>query len=129
MSMRTFAITLPADTNNHNLYSLIVGQVSGSNQHGYGLAQGGTNETGITGAIPTDGILPDRGNFLEIQTSSTNTGTVSINDSNNANTTGEVVAAGGVYSRAFTTNCICFKDYFVQGSANSQVLRATLGWT
>ena len=88
---RTFKITLPADTNNHNLYSLIVGQVSGTNIQGYGLAQGGTNETGITGAIPSSGILPDRGTFLEIQADGANANTLTINDSNYANTTGKVI--------------------------------------
>jgi hypothetical protein len=118
---RTFTITLPADTSNHNLYSLIVGQVSGTNVFGYGLAQGGTNETGITGAIPTSGILPDRGTFLEIQADSANMSTLTINDSNYANTTGKILAASGVFSITNTRNAICFKDYFLQGGEASQV--------
>lgn len=117
---RTFKITLPADTNNHNLYSLIVGQVSGTNIQGFGLAQGGTNETGITGAIPSSGILPDRGTFLEIQADGANANTLTINDSNYANTTGKVINAGDVFSVSASRNTICYKDYFLAGGANSQ---------
>jgi hypothetical protein len=123
---RTFKITLPADTNNHNLYSLIVGQVSSSNPHGYGLAQGGTNETGITGAIPSSGILPDRGTFLEIQADAANANTLTINDSNNANTTGKVINATDVFSVTSSRNTTCFKDYFIQGGANSQKFEVRL---
>src|ERR1700679_1823959 len=95
---RTFKLTLPADTSNHNLFSLIVGKVSNTNIQGYGLAQGGTDETGITGAIPASGILPDRGIFLEIQADSANANTLTVNDSNSANTTGKVLNTGDVFS-------------------------------
>ena len=117
---RTFKLTLPADTNNHNLFSLIVGTAS------YGLVNGGTNETGITGAIPTDGILPDRGIFLEIQADSGNANTLTINDSNNANTTGKVLNATDVFSVSSGRNTICFKDYFLQGGAASQACEVRL---
>lgn len=120
MSFRTFKLTLPADTNNHNLFSLIVGQVSNTNIQGYGLAQGGTNETGITGAIPTNGILPDRGFFLEIQADSGNASTLTVNDSNFTNTTGKVLNASDTFSISSSRNIICFKDYFLKGGANSQ---------
>lgn len=123
---RTFKITLPADTNNHNLYSLIVGQVSGTNPYGYGLAQGGTNKTGITGAIPTSGILPDRGTFLEIFGDLSNVSTLTVNDSNYANTTGKVLNAGDIFSVSNDRNTICFKNYFLQGGANSQVCEVRL---
>jgi hypothetical protein len=126
MSFRTFKITLPADTNNHNLYSLIVGQVSSSNIGGYGLAQGGTNETGIMGAIPSFGILSDRGDFMEIQADSANSSTLTVNDSNYANTTGKVLNAGDVFSLAVSRNSICFKDYYLQGGASSQALEVRL---
>lgn len=126
MSFRTFKITLPADTANHNLYSLIVGQVSSTNIQGYGLAQGGTNETGITGAIPTSGILPDRGVFLEIQADPGNANTLTVNDNNNANTTGKVLNGGDVFSVTASRNTICYKDYFLQGGANSQVCEVRL---
>jgi hypothetical protein len=117
---RTFKIALPADTNNHNLFSLIVGTPSGTNVQGYGLAQGGTDETGITGAIPSSGILPDRGTSMEIQADSANANTLTINDRNNANTTGKVLSSGDVFDVESSRNTICFKDYFLQGGANSQ---------
>jgi hypothetical protein len=126
MSFRTFKVTLPADTNNHNLYSLLVGQVSKTNPSGYGLAQGGTNETGITGAIPTSGILDDRGNFMEIQADSGNSSTVTVNDNNNANTTGKVLNAGDVFSVSSDRNSTSFKDYYLQGGASSQVFEVRL---
>jgi len=117
---RTFKITLPADTNNHNLFSLIVGTSS------YGLIQGGTNETGITGAIPTDSILSDRGSFLEIQADSGNANTLTINDRNNANTTGKILNATDVFSVSNDRNTICFKDYLLQGGAASQAMEVRL---
>lgn len=123
---RTFKLTLPADTNNHNLYSLIVGKVSNTNIQGYGLAQGGTDETGITGAIPSSGILPDRGTFLEVQADSANGSTLTINDSNNANTTGKVLNPGDTFDVDSSRNTICFKDYFLQGGANSQACEVRL---
>lgn len=111
---RTFKLTLPADTNNHNLFSLIVGTAN------YGLVNGGTNETGITGAIPSSGILPDRGTFIEIQADSTNANTLTVNDSNYANTTGKVLNSGDIFSVSTSRNTVCFKDYFLQGGASSQ---------
>lgn len=120
--MRAFKVTLPADTNNHNLYSLIVGTSN------YGSAQGGTDETGITGAIPTDGILPDRVSFLSITADSGNTGTIAINDRNNANTTGETLAATKQYAQTSTRNGICLKDFLIAGSANSQAFEVNIDW-
>jgi hypothetical protein len=114
MAFRTFKITLPADTSNHNLFSLIVGTAN------YGLANGGTDETGITGAIPTDGILPDRGTNLEIQSDSGNANTLTVNDRNNANTTGKVLNKTDVFSVSSNRNTICFKDYLLKGGAVSQ---------
>ena len=123
---RTFTLTLPADTNNHNLYSLIVGSVSGTNTHGYGLAQGGTDETGVTGAIPSHGILSDRGTFLEIQADSANASTLTVNDSNSTHTTGKVINAGDVFSVSSGRNTICYKDYFLQGGSASQACEVRL---
>lgn len=71
---RAFDITI-ADTNAHNLFSLIVGSV-------YGVAQGGTNETGITGAIPSSGIFPDNVASLFLIPPA---GGASVGDFNNAN--------------------------------------------
>lgn len=124
--LRTFKITLPADTNNHNLFSLLVGKVTNTNVQGYGLAQGGTDETGITGAIPTDGILPDRGISLEIQADSGNGNTLTVNDGNFANTTGKVLNAGDTFFITSDFNSICYKDYFLQGGAASQACEVRL---
>jgi len=121
MAFRTFQITLPADTKNHNLFSLIVGKVTNTNIQGYGLAQGGTDETGITGAIPASGILPDRGVFLEIQADGNNTSTLTINDNNSVNTTGKILNPGDAFSVSMPRNTICFEDYFILGGAASQV--------
>lgn len=110
---RSFSITLPADTNYHNLYSLIVGTK-------YAVVHGGTAETGITGAIPVDGILPDRGCQLDIQADSTNTGTITIGDRNNANTGGPILTAGGNLTKRSHRNVICLKDYLIKGSVASQ---------
>jgi hypothetical protein len=117
---RTFTLTLPADTQNHNLFSLIVGTAN------YGLANGGTNEAGVTGAIPTSGILPDRGSFLEIQADGNNASTLTVNDSNNANTSGKVLNSTDVFSVSSSRNTICFKDYFLKGGANSQACEVRL---
>ncbi len=117
---RTFKVTLPADTNNHNLYSLIVGTAN------YGAANGGTDETGITGAIPTDGILADRGSYLEINADSGNGNTITVNDRNSANTTGKVLNAGDTFQVASGRNTICFKDYFLKGGAASQAFEVRL---
>lgn len=123
---RAFKVTLPADTNNHNLYSLIVGSVSGTNPFGYGVTEGGTNETGITGAIPLSGLFPDRVGRLEIIADIGNTSTLSINDRNYTNTTGKVLNAGDVYLEESDRNTLCIKDYFIQGGANSQALEVTI---
>lgn len=120
--MRAFKVTLPADTNEHNLFSLLVGTAN------YGLANGGTNETGITGAIPTDGILPDRVSFLQITADSGNSGTISINDRNNANTTGQVLAKSVSYTQNSTRNTVCLKDFFMLGSADSQAFEMNIDW-
>lgn len=116
MAFRTFKITLPANTTNHNLFSLVVGTAV------YGAAQGGTNETGITGAVPSFGILPDKGNFLEVQADSSNTDSITVNDRNYANTTGKVLNATDVFSVSSSRNSICFKDYFIEGASGSEKL-------
>lgn|SRR5487761_498789 len=117
MAFRTFKVTLPADSNDHNLFSLIVGTAA------YGAVNGGTNETGITGAVPIDGILSDRGSFLEIQADSANTGVLTINDRNNVNTTGKVLNAADTFAINSNRNSICFKDYFLVGSLQTCEVR------
>jgi hypothetical protein len=114
---RTFKLTLPADANNHNLFSLIVGTAS------YGKVNGGTDETGVTGAIPSSGVLDDRGSFLEIQSDSGNSASLTINDRNNVNTSGKVLNAGDIFSYSTNKNTICFKDYLLQGNAQSCEVR------
>lgn len=99
--LRTFSIAL-ADTAVHNLWTLI---------------------NTITGAIPTDGILPDRGMQLDIVNLVSNgpgaaTPTLTLLDSNKANTSGGVIIPGGSFSKRSTRNTICLKDYNVQASAN-----------
>jgi len=117
---RTFKVTMPADTSNHNLFSLIVGTAI------YGLANGGTNETGVTGAVPTDGILSDRGTYLEINADGGNASTITVNDRNVANTSGKVLSAGDTFQVASGRNSICFKDYILTGGAASQVFEVRL---
>ena len=116
---RTFAITLPADTNPHNLYSLIVGTAA------YGLVNGGTNETGITGAIPTDGILPDRVQQLIIQV---NTGSIKIKDRNTSDA-GQQYDTPGSLTETSNRNSICLKDYIIKGVAGSETLSVDMSST
>jgi hypothetical protein len=121
---RSFKITLPADTNSHNLFSLIVGGTV------YGTAQGGTAETAITGAIPTDGTFPDRCQYLAINGDAANTGTVAVNDRNAANTSGIPFAKSLPFSLGpFPTNSICLKDWLMAGSANSQAFEVAIVYT
>lgn len=121
MAHRNFKITLPADVNAHNLFSLIVGTAN------YGLVHGGTNETGITGAIPIDSIFPDRVSNLEIATDSASPGSVVLLDRNNANTSGVVIPANSNYSLpSGDRNTICIKDYFVKGTVNSSVFEVDI---
>jgi hypothetical protein len=108
---RAFNIAL-ADTNWHNLFSLIVGTAV------YGAAQGGSNETEITGAVPSAGILPDKGNFLRIDVSSA--GTVTIADNNYANAQGPALGTSLNLIIQSSKNTICFKDYWVKASASTQ---------
>src|SRR5271169_4667496 len=115
--MRSFKITLPADTAEHNLFSLLVGTAN------YGSVNGGTNETGITGAIPTDGILPDRVRLLQLTNDVSVVGKLTVSDRNYTNSTGEVVASGAQLTVGpFNSNTICLKDYFLSGAVDSQVL-------
>lgn len=125
MANRIFNVTVPS-SGYHNVYSLIVGVVSLTNPHGYGAAQGGTDETGLAGAIPTDGILPDRGNSITMIDPSSGGSTITVSDRNFANSPGVALAAGQTYADASNKNSICFKDYLVSGSGPMQV---KLSWT
>ena len=119
MAQRVFNVTVPSGGAYHNLYSLIVGTAA------YGAVNGGTNETGITGAIPPDSILPDRGNVLTLLDPTTGGGSITVGDRNNANSPGVGLAANQSYNLTSSVNSICFKDYLVSGSGSLQV---TLGW-
>ena len=99
MPHRSFTITLPADTAYHQLYGQMLL---------------------VTGAIPTDGILPDRVQELVIQADSANTGNVIVGDNNSANTAGQVVEPLGFFTRRSMRNTICLQEFYVKGSVNSQ---------
>src|SRR5258708_6652996 len=73
----------------------------------------------VTGAIPTNGILPDRCKELTLLPQSDNSGDVVIADSNNANNSGYILSNKTVRSNR---NTICLRDYKAKGSAASQNL-------
>jgi hypothetical protein len=103
---RIFTVTLPADTNFHNLYAALLL---------------------VTGATPTDGILPDRGCGCQLTADAGNAGTVKLGDGNFANTSGPLIAAGGtILNRSELGNTICFREYYLAGSAASQKFQAVL---
>jgi len=103
---RSFTVTLPADTAAHNLYDQLLL---------------------VTGAVPTDGILPKLVSQLEIQADQANLGTITISDQNNANTDGKVLLGGDVRDIGpFSRNAIHIPDYYVKGSANSQVMEVEI---
>lgn len=110
---RSFKVTLPADTVVRSVWQALNG-LNGA--------------TAITGAVPTDGILPDRCCDLKITSDTANAAnTLTIADANNANTTGRVLSAGGdVYEVSKFRNSICLKDYFIKPSANSLIYEVDL---
>lgn len=74
----------------------------------------------VTGAIPTDGILPDRCKELELNPQADNTGDVTIADSqDNAHNAGYVLTNKSVRSNR---NTICLRDYVAKGSDGAQHL-------
>jgi hypothetical protein len=104
MAHRSFTLALPADTNAHNLYD---------------------NLLLITGAIPTDGILPNRVMELEITAAVGNgANTVAISDRNTANTLGRplVGTTRDSFLKRSARNSICLRDYVLKPSANSLTL-------
>jgi hypothetical protein len=108
MPMRTFAITLPNDTIYHQLYPLI---------------------TAVTGAIPTDGILPDRGTYFLLQADlSNNADTITIGDKNNTNTNGPVLNAGDPFTQNASGNTIDFKSFYVKQSTGGLKCEVALGF-
>lgn len=92
---RQFNVTIPSDSNFHNLYTLLLT---------------------ISGAIPTDGILAKSVCILNISL----TGTTSFNiaGSNYANNSGTpITTTNPTWSRQTDRNLIFIPDYYVQGSA------------
>jgi hypothetical protein len=102
MAHRSFSITLPADTNSHNLYTEMLAQ---------------------SGAIPTSGILPDRGCGLKIICDlGSGAATVTVLD-NTTTSGGQILNAGDIFERNTVRNSICFQDYNLKGSTNSMVVK------
>lgn len=104
---RVFNLTLPADTTYHNLYTALLA---------------------LTGAVPANGILPDRVYDLKIVAASTNgANTISVADNNFANSTGLALASGDVFYRTSNRNAISLKDLYLAGSAASQAVIVSFG--
>lgn len=108
---RSFLLTLTV--NFQNLYSLMVA---------------------VPGAIPTDGILPDRVSSLNIRWDS-GTGKVTIADSNSSNTRGVVLQTGGdvilgysldQFVQTSLKNTICIRDYRVKGATGNEKIQVTI---
>lgn len=123
--MRSFYLTMPDDTKAHNLFSLLVGTAV------YGKAQGGTDETGITGAVPTDGILPDRVSYLKLAGDSGNgDNLIFIQDRNFANNSkGDILGASvQIAYGPFNRNSLCLKDYILiqNESGEVQIIEITI---
>ena len=91
---RSFTVTLPSNGQYSNLYSLL-------------LALAGPNTAST--------YLPDQVATLEIQASLLNqSNTVTVGDSSNSS--GRVLGAGDVFSRAFRSNNICLREYTLLSS-------------
>lgn len=92
---RTFNLTVPGDGAYHGLYDLMLA---------------------TTGAIPTDGILPDRGNSLDIAFPDSNVGNpIYISDRNSANNAGKGWLAGDIFHKDSNRNSVCLRDYTLLG--------------
>lgn len=92
---RQFSLTIPADNNFHNLYTLMLG---------------------VTGAVPTDGILAKSVSHINIINNDPAT-TMNIADSNFAHNTGDPVAAGTNWFREANRNSFYLPDFNVQGTS------------
>lgn len=108
--MRSFQFTAEADTNYHNLYSKLIT---------------------LTGAIPTDGIFPDRVAEVTIgldtpQNSAGNGGMIlTIADRNQQG--GLAIEAGGSNTWRSNRNTICLKDfYYKQTTPGSLVINISV---
>lgn len=96
MAHRSFTVTMAADSNYHNLYTILLSQ---------------------TGAVPTDGILPDRVSRLFIQMASANAASlINVSDSNFANSAGPGYAGGDAFLVESDRNTVCLRDYYLKGN-------------
>lgn len=83
------------------------------------IASGYMDTTGtvLNAGNRTNQILADRGNMLDLRPGDANTGTVTLTD--------KQLGAGAALtnmSKRSSRNSICYKDYYVKGSDNTQVL-------
>jgi len=110
---RSFKVTLPADTTARSLYDAMTGA---------------NGATAITGAKPTDGILPDRCCFLKITSDTANAAnTLTVADLNVANTSGRPLTGGDTYEVGPSMrNSICLRDYKLVPQVNSMVYELDL---
>lgn len=92
---RSFTLALPADPVYRNLYALLLT---------------------ITGAVPIDGILPDRCKQVIIKADPANVGSINLSDRNSANAAGIALAgAEGIAFGPHDGNVICLRDFTLQG--------------
>ena len=99
--MRSFVITMPANTNEQNLYTLLLGNATFA-------------------ASPAD-----KSYYLDITTPSGNTGTVGITDG--AGNVGKTAAANtNLYNRSSQAQNIALRSVRLKGSANSQGIIVTI---
>lgn len=82
----------------------------------------------VTGAVPTDGILPDRCQMLGVILDPGNTNTVTYADRNNANNTGYIVTSTLQFG-PFPSNVICLRDHFFKGGASGQKIKVIPSYT
>lgn len=92
--MRAFAVTLPADTDPHNLYDMLLA---------------------LPDAVPVDGILPDRVSELTIKVTS---GDINVVD--RQSTTGLPLSEGEGNTSRSNRNTICLRDYHIAGAVGSE---------
>jgi hypothetical protein len=90
---RSFSGTLPADTNVHNLYTLMLA---------------------IPNAVPIDGTLPDRVQELTILFG----GDITIGDQNASG--GHAYTGGDSLTKRSNRNTICLRDFTLKGAAGSE---------
>lgn len=94
---------MPADNNYHSLWSLV---------------------TALTGWNPANALIPDRGNFLILGSDS---GTIYVSDSNNANVAGMPILSGGSLTLpGYNGTQICLQEIFIKG--NGLLISGWYGW-